>query len=174
MKKVHWFLFFLFIGKFVTSYGQNNCESSKDLLDLNSIEKCAAKASVKKNFRETRQITVKVTASKRRFLKKRKAKLISTVNDINSYDISNASKPFKPSAINIIKAIEKEEENTIDKFSTVDKIPLFKSCKETIKKEQLKCFNVEMMGFINKNINYPDDAINKGITGKISAKFIIF
>ena len=165
MNKVYWLFFFLLIGKNITAQTPKKSELFQNLVEEhNSSKNFTIESSVTKENRKTRQIAITVTASKRRFFKKRKTKIMPEPKDaVKEQDLD----------IDLIKAIENKEENNIEKFNTVDKIPLFKSCLDTLKSEQLKCFNNELMGFINENIIYPDEAINSGITGEVSINFVI-
>ena len=84
MKNLFVFLVFL-ISTFV--FSQETCESKEETIeDLNSITKCTIKESKKSNS-NSRQISVKVSASKNRFLKKRtveKKAVTSGAGDLNA------------------------------------------------------------------------------------------
>ncbi|TYP99773.1 TonB family protein [Tenacibaculum adriaticum] len=166
MKKAYWLIGCLFFGSILTA--QNKKATSNESED--SINSVAEYLNEEEEAEKTRLITLRASQSQRRFLKKRKIKRISTVNN---HKISKTENPHK--TVNISKTLSKniEEEFTIEKFNTVDKIPLFKECKRINKENQQACFNHEMKEFINKNINYPKDAIHNKINGKISIKFII-
>ena len=71
-------------------YSQKTCESSEESLeDLNSITKCTINS--KKNDSKSRQITVRVSASKNRFLKKRKLEEKSVATSASSLSTSGVS-----------------------------------------------------------------------------------
>ena len=71
------------------------------------------------------------------------------------------------------KTLSAEEARSGNKFSVVDKIPLFEGCKKTKRKDQLNCFNTEMIKHIQKHFRYPDEAVINKIEGDILARFII-
>ena len=141
-------LLMLLIGNVVVS--QETCESKEEIVeDLNSITKCTINTSSKKS--NTRQISVKVSASKNRFLKKRKTEtiekkaVVSNAEDLSisgvsstnhSAEISNSLTLKKESNLNSIAALTNtlsaEEVKKAQKFSTVTQIPLFTACKKRL------------------------------------------
>jgi len=182
MKKIYSLLFVFFVG-FI--YAQENCESpaEESFEDLNTVTKCSIKPSeTKKN---TRQISVSVSASKNRFLKKRKEKEsantlnvsgINKTKSTNNAITSNLELNKKNSVIDIASLSNKlsaEEVRMADKFATVDRIPLFNECKSVKKNEVLSCFNQEMVKHIQKHFNYPNEAIVNKIQGNVWVRFII-
>lgn len=73
---------------------------------------------------------------------------------------------------NVKKQFGKEIKNAIS-FDKVNAIPLFKSCAEGSKEENLKCFNVNMVEHIKDNFSYPKVAAENNIQGKVWVTFII-
>lgn len=59
-------------------------------------------------------------------------------------------------------------------FATVQKIPLFKSCKnKNSDDDKLDCFNSEMAKHVQKYFAYPEEATKNNIQGKVYAYFVI-
>ncbi|MDO6743031.1 energy transducer TonB [Tenacibaculum soleae] len=183
MKKI---LLLLMCSFSVSIMSQEVCESPEEAeLDLNSISvtKCTIKESKNKNNKKSRQITVKVSAN-RRYLKKREAVkkqktaglsdlgVASIENTVQSSEITK-SISLKNNIKDIKNKLSAEELRKASKFSTVDKIPLFNSCKKAKKGERIDCFNQEMVTHISKHFRYPSDAIKESIQGEVWVRFII-
>ncbi|WP_417800346.1 energy transducer TonB [Tenacibaculum sp.] len=162
------------------------CETPEaSLVDLNSITKCTIAPKDKKN-KGTRQISVKVSAN-RRYLKKReisKKKAVSSAAGLSGAGTAaienttpqtalNESLTFKNNLENITSKLSAEEVRKAEKFTTVDKIPLFAACKKAKKNERLDCFNVEMVKHIQKHFRYPSQAVKESIQGEVWVRFII-
>lgn len=64
---------------------------------------------------------------------------------------------------------EKEEYSFID----LEEIPIFPGCEEIEKKERIKCFQTKISEHIVSNLNYPEEARNNKIQGRVSVRFII-
>ena len=84
----------------------------------------------------------------------------------------------------LISKIKSSEENTAEEskelisqqsdpepFATVDEVPVFPGCEDASNKRA--CFNENMQRHIAKNFNYPKEAQEKGIQGRVSVMFII-
>jgi TonB family protein len=56
-------------------------------------------------------------------------------------------------------------------FATVDEVPVFPGCENADNKR--KCFNKAMQKHISKNFNYPQEAQDKGVQGRVSTMFTI-
>jgi len=187
MKKILIFLFF--IGHII--FAQETCETPEEetLEDLNSITKCSINTSKKSKDKKSRQISVRVSASKNRFLKKRvteKKAVASSANNLNvsgisntnhSSDLSNSLSLKKENALsniaNLTNSLSAEEVRSASKFSMVDDIPLFTACKNSKKNEKLNCFNTEMIKHIQEHFRYPSNAIIDKIQGNVWVRFII-
>ncbi|MDC1161941.1 energy transducer TonB [Tenacibaculum sp.] len=178
------FLIVIFCFSLSIVVAQEVCESDEDSLDLNSITKCTVKESKKSNNKNSRQITVKVSAARSRYLKKRntsKKLASSSFGNLNSAgvektheDIEVAKKLILKSDIESIeKNLSKEELRKAAKFSTVDIIPSFSNCETSKRKERMKCFNEEMIKHIQKHFRYPGKAVKESIQGEVWVRFII-
>ena len=172
-------------------FSQETCESKEETFeDLNSITKCSFDTSKKIDGKATRQISVKISAPKKRYLKKRtihKKSVVSNINVLNTsgiYSTTNSSEILNSldikkenTAINSILALSnklsKEEIKKAIKFDEVSTIPLFEKCKNASKNESLSCFNKEMVKHIEKNFNYPSEAVIKKLEGNVWIRFII-
>ncbi len=175
----------------LNSFSQDTCDTPEEttIEDLNSITKCSIKPAKNKKDKRSRQITVRVSASKRRFLKKRESrKKLSTsgASDLNSSGISTiagnsgiSSKLSlkKKSATNNIAALtnslSEEEVRKADRFNTVDKVPSFSNCQSAKKGDMIDCFNTEMMLHIQKHFRYPGEAVRNMVEGEVWVRFII-
>lgn len=187
MKKL--LLLLVFITNII--FSQKTCETKEETFeDLNSITKCTIDKSSDKNKKNSRQISVKVSASKKRYLKKRtieKKAVLSNSDDLTTSGISNTdhsneiantlSIRKEASAINNIASftntLSAEEVKKAQKFSTVDKIPLFTACKNTKGEKSFDCFNQEMVKHIQQHFRYPHDAVVNKIEGDVWVRFII-
>ncbi|WP_075340603.1 energy transducer TonB [Tenacibaculum agarivorans] len=188
MKKVYLLIVVLLS---LNSYTQEVCESKEETSfeDLNSITKCSIKPAKKGKGKSSRQITVRVSASKRRFLKKReirKKQAVSSANSLNtsgiteiagSNTISNKLTVKKKTATNSIAALtaslSEEEVRNADRFNSVDKIPLFAKCKKVKRNEAYDCFNEEMINHIQEHFKYPGEAVRNKTEGEVWIRFII-
>ncbi len=175
---------------FVTNIlvAQETCETPKESIeDLNSITKCSIKSSKKSNNKKSRQISVRVSASKNRFLKKRiKKKVASSTGDLttsgvsntdHSSEISNSLSLKKEKALNNIanltNNLSADQVRKANRFSTVDKIPMFSACKKGKKSQALDCFNEEMIKHIQEHFRYPNEAVINKTQGDVWVRFII-
>jgi TonB family protein len=176
----------------LTLTGQETCDTPKEdaIQDLNSISvtKCSIKPSKKGKSKRTRQITVRVSASKR-FLKKRqvaKKQAVASGTSLNTSgvseiattpSISNSLSLKKKSAATDIAALtnslSEEEVRKAERFTTVDELPSFSGCKNAKKGEMVDCFNEEMIKHINKHFRYPADAVANMVQGEVWVRFII-
>jgi len=74
------------------------------------------------------------------------------------------SPPPPPPTIEIVKEI----------FIAVPNMPRFPGCEETgSNKEKEECANEKMMKFLYKNLKYPNEARDNGITGSVIASFVV-
>jgi len=167
---------------------QETCDTPKEetLEDLNSITKCSIHNDTSNN-KKSRQISVKVSASKKRYLKKRPLEKKSLVSNINNLSASGLSDTNHASEIsnslsleksnttiaNLSNSLSAEEVKKANKFNAVDQIPFFAVCKDSKKKEQLNCFNTEMIKHIQKHFRYPSEAIISKTEGDVWVRFII-
>ena len=58
-------------------------------------------------------------------------------------------------------------------MAVVDQIPLFKSCEEIEKKEQMKCFNEELKKHIDKTLKFPKKAKKEKIENNVAVVYQI-
>ncbi|PIB38728.1 M56 family metallopeptidase [Maribacter sp. 4G9] len=56
-------------------------------------------------------------------------------------------------------------------FAELDEVPIFPGCENT--EDKRACFNEKMQSHISKNFNYPKEALEQGIEGKVSVMFTI-
>ncbi|MFY7670711.1 energy transducer TonB [Tenacibaculum sp. MEBiC06402] len=174
-------------------FGQETCDTPKEnaVEDLNSISitKCSIKPSKKGKSKRSRQITVRVSASKR-FLKKRQAvkkkQAVASSTSLNTSgvseiettpSISSSLSLKKKSAATDIAALTNsmslEEVRKAERFTTVDELPLFTGCKKAKKGDMVDCFNEEMIKHIQKHFRYPAEAVANMVQGEVWVRFII-
>ncbi len=70
-------------------------------------------------------------------------------------------------------AFSQEETSEEVKFETIEQVPLFASCEDVEKSQQIQCFQDRMTQHIILNFKYPNKAARKNIQGRVLAKFII-
>lgn len=159
---------------------KETCDTEEKLVeDLNSITKCTVKQSTNKKDKNSRQISVRVSASKKRFLKRRKKNVASEANQLNSSGIStihnssnlNKSLKIKTNVTALKNSLSREELRKAEKFATVDVIPTFPNCKND--GDRLDCFNTEMIKHIQEYFVYPDEALLNKQEGEVWVRFII-
>ena len=185
MKKVVIFIFLVCLYATNVMAQREVCETPEENLDLNSITKCTIEPQSKNN-KGTRQISVKVSAN-RRYLKKReifKKKAVTTATELSGagtakVDDAQESTEITKSLIiknnieDLTSKLSAEEIRKAEKFSTVDKIPLFTACEKAKKGDRLDCFNIEMVKHIQKHFRYPSQAVKESIQGEVWVRFII-
>lgn len=178
MKKILTVLLVIFSLCAFSQSHKETCKSPDDAgLDLNSITKCTVKSSKKTDNKKARQITVRISAPKKRFLKKRKKQVASEANSMNSSgvtinnapSISNSVK-LKTNLAALKNTLSKEEVRSAQKFSAIDKIPAFPDCSSD---DQIDCFNTEMIEHIQEHFEYPNKALLEKIEGEVWVRFII-
>jgi len=176
---------------------QNTCESKEETFEqLNSITKCSIESSDSGSKKNTRQISVNISAPKTRYLKKRiaapkvakkkvaatsigtlKTHGVSSINDKSTTSNAIISKETNAKKIDNIallsNTISAEELKKAVKFHDIAEIPVFESCKKEKKNKRLSCYNTEMVKHIEKHFNYPHDAVINKIEGKVWVRFII-
>jgi len=160
---------------------QTTCESSKNLTnDLNiiSVKRCLIKSNQEtvsdSGVKSGRKVGFKKSNSNRfmtvRSIRK-KEEVLGLHNSITTSGLykNNAKSMEIESLLAFPKSYKK-----IENFSTVDRLPVFENCqKKKNKKSMNSCFNYEMIHFVNDNIEYPEEAIDAGVNGKIAIKFVI-
>ena len=67
---------------------------------------------------------------------------------------------------------DEEIENDVQ-FFAIEQKPMFEQCKGLPKEEQEKCFKKSLDAFVNKNLVYPDAAIQMGSQGRVVVQFRI-
>lgn len=166
------------------AFAQETCDSPHESMeDLNSITKCTIEPTKKSKGKRARQISVRVSAPKRRFLKKRaltKKTAASSVKGISTSGVSGVTnsneitKDLKLKSIaSLSNKLSAEEVRKAQRFSTVDRIPVFLACDGVKGDDRLDCFNTEMVKHIQKHFNYPNEAVVKKIQGEVWVRFII-
>ncbi len=73
---------------------------------------------------------------------------------------------------NVKKPLKNTEFEELYTFTTVDKLPAFKNCAKSNDVSE-NCFEESFANHINKNLLYPEEALEKNIQGKVIAYFVI-
>jgi TonB family protein len=155
MKKVIWLLFSLFMIN--SAFCQSTSDHTIKIKKSNNSSKSIEVEIVYKKKPSIEKKDTQNSNEKTRFLIKRKDK------GIESEETSVESK-------NITKA---KETNTIVPFNGVDLVPSFSNCKINNKRDSKKCFKAGISRFIQENFQYPEEAIENGVVGKVTIKFIV-
>lgn len=175
-------LFFLLAFLSIIYVNAQVCESpEKSPLDLNSISitKCSVKPAKNPKKGPARQIFVKISAPKKRFL--RRKNVASSANGLGASGVTEITEDsamahslqLKNSIANLTNTLSHTEVRMSKRFTEVDKIPTFDTCKGTVGNKRLDCFNTEMVKHIQKHFRYPSEAIVKKIQGDVWVRFVI-
>lgn len=184
MKKKSLCFLALFSVFIYTMNSQEVCETpeEKTFLDLNSITKCSIKPSKNKKDKNDRQISVKVSASKSRYLKRREIKkklAVSNSSSINSQGLNTVSSEttlhneMKFDISSLTNSLSEEQVRLAERFNTIDQLPSFNKCKIGKKSKMYDCFNEQMIKHIEENFRYPSEAIRNMTQGEVWIRFII-
>jgi len=85
--------------------------------------------------------------------------------------ISFSQEKEKTVVVNDVQIIDLNSE--IIPLTIVEQAPAFPNCKGIAVEKSQECFQTELMNHIKKNFVFPEDVIEKRITVKLLAKFII-
>ncbi|MDC1161942.1 energy transducer TonB [Tenacibaculum sp.] len=164
------------------STAQERCESQESpvIKDENSISKCSVKYHKKKNKKTS---TTGFTIQKVRYLKKRTVKKVAKrkkrrlhLNALGyqkTEDSASLVINLKNNLKNIAYTMHRKEVKDAISFTSIEKIPLFGSCRNSSKKERVDCFNKAMSDHLRDHFEYPDMAIDSETEGNIEITFII-
>ncbi len=170
-------LVYLFLVNIITAQTNKVCTSKVVVVeDRNSIDKCKAlNNQLNPKEKPSRQIFLRLSHINRRFLRKRKSdsksiyKAKQVVKAISQLDSKGVKNTPNPNSITSEKLITEKHSSSVFKLSEVDFIPTFNSCKED---NSIKCFKTEIGKYIQNNFEYPEEALENDITGKITVKFV--
>ncbi|CAM1364589.1 Protein TonB [Tenacibaculum sediminilitoris] len=152
----------------LASVGQEVCTTPDETIaDPNSITKCAIEDTENGT---KKQLSIEVS-TRRRVVRKNK-EAVSAIGNINS---SQKVADIKKKSLLIGKLELEDNSTTIEKipFNLVEEIPLFEKCNSVPLIKQAKCFETNMTKHIIKNFNYPQEAINSGVQGRVLVQFTI-
>lgn len=183
MKKLLYLALFAFSVNALAQGSNETCDSPEDtntIQDLSSVTKCTIKPLKKGKDKRARQISVRVSAPKRRFLKKRKKQAATEANQLNSSGVTavnhssdiTKSLKLKTNLAALTNTLSKEEVRKAEKFNLVDNIPAFPNC-EGQEGDALDCFNIAMVSHIQKHFSYPEQAMVEKLEGEVWVRFII-
>ena len=95
--------------------------------------------------------------------------------DTNKEDNANTARPEIKSTGGVPGGTgtgDEDIENDVQ-FFAIEQKPMFEQCKGLPKEEQEKCFKKSLDAFVNKNLVYPDAAIQMGSQGRVVVQFRI-
>ena len=153
----------------LAAVGQEVCTTpDESIADPNSITKCAIQdvdGGAKK------QLSIEVS-TRRRVVRKNKEAVSAIGGNIET---SQKVADIKKNALLVGKLELEDDSATIEKipFNLVEEIPLFEKCNNVPLIKQAKCFESNMAKHIIKNFNYPQDALEAGIQGRVLVQFTI-
>lgn len=99
--------------------------------------------------------------------------LISTVVFGQEIKVKEKRQIAEPNAIPISEIKLEEEVDVEVPISIVEEPPRFEACKALNAKEARDCFFTELNNHIKKNLNYPKDALDSKIEGRVLIMFVI-
>ena len=96
------------------------------------------------------------------------------LNDFLVFNSEKNENPLLPSKNNDTSGlnIPAPKQDDVDvPFAEVEKVPVFPGCEDA--ENMRDCFQQQMQKHIGTNFNYPEEAIEKGIQGRVNIMFII-
>ncbi|TGV00356.1 energy transducer TonB [Flavivirga rizhaonensis] len=69
--------------------------------------------------------------------------------------------------------VEEVEEEVEVAFALIENVPIFPGCEGLPKKKMKDCFQKKIQEHVVKNFEYPEEALDLGIQGRVSVVFII-
>ncbi|SEC90810.1 TonB family C-terminal domain-containing protein [Tenacibaculum sp. MAR_2009_124] len=163
-------LLILAISLSFTTIAQEHCDTPDEgIADPNSITKCAVEEVKDADGNAKKQVSIEVS-TRRRVVRKNKA-AVALGDKNSSHQVANVKKTTL-----LVGKLELEDSGEmLEKipFNLVEEIPLFKKCENEPLIKQAKCFDQQMSKHILRHFNYPEQALNKGIEGRVLAQFTI-
>lgn len=149
---------------------QEQCATpDESIADPNSITKCAVEEVKDGDGTAKKQVSIEVSTRRRVVRKNKEAVSIGTTG--NSHQVADVKKTTL-----LVGKLELEDSGEmLEKipFNLVEEIPLFSKCENEPLIKQAKCFDEQMSKYIVQNFKYPQEAIDKGIEGRVLAQFTI-
>jgi protein TonB len=70
--------------------------------------------------------------------------------------------------------VEEEESDEILNFAVVENKPVFPGCEnEPTEEAKFQCFQLSLMKFISKNVDYPEMSRQMGVQGRVFVSFVV-
>ncbi|CAM1348910.1 energy transducer TonB [Tenacibaculum crassostreae] len=151
------------------SFAQEKCETpTENLHDPNAITITKCSIDDVKSTLESEE--VKEIATKRH----RKLRKVNAISTSNQNQVTQQLIENKEELVEEL-SIKKDILTTLKKvpFHLVEQIPLFDKCEKAPILKQSKCFEEQMIKHIVRNFDYPKEAMQKGIEGKVLVQFTI-
>ena len=70
-------------------------------------------------------------------------------------------------------SVEEVDEDVEIPFAVIEDVPVFPGCEKGTNVDKRNCFQLKMEEHVAKNFNYPEQAIDLGIQGKVFVMFMI-
>ena len=173
-------LVYLFLVNVITAQTNKVCTSKVVVVeDLNTIDKCKAiNSKLEAKDKPERQIFLRLSNFNNRFLRVRKpaddASIIEAkeaVKAISELDANGLKIATKPTVSNN-KLATKKLSTSVFKLTEVDFIPVFESCEGINDISILTCFKTQIGKHVQDNFEYPLEALDNNITGKVTVQFL--
>jgi len=175
IKKILTLIAIVMVNQFLISQSKESCENPVEdpLLELNSISKCSVEENIEKSSKNSlaknsKQVKLQVS-TRRRVVRKRDA-----VTGISNSGTSHKIASIKERA-SLVGSLDLSNKETLENvpFNIVEEIPLFKECEKVPYSEQEKCFKEQISDHVRKNFNYPNEAYEESIQGRVYVQFVI-
>ncbi|CAL2074903.1 energy transducer TonB [Tenacibaculum sp. 190524A02b] len=148
---------------------QEQCTTpDESIADPNSITKCAVEDVKDADGTAKKQVSIEVS-TRRRVVRKNSATALSESK--NSHKLAN----IKKNTLLVGKLELDDNSANISRipFNLVEEIPLFSKCESEPLIKQAKCFEGQIAKHIVRNFQYPEEALDRGIEGRVLVQFTI-
>lgn len=98
------------------------------------------------------------------------AKMAQTMIDQMNESATKVNGWTVKAGINPPAGVERDSTDAVA-FAVIDEVPIFPGCENAVDKKQ--CFNEKIVEHIKKHFNYPEEAQQMGIQGRVSVLFTI-
>ena len=176
IKKTLLLIAFIVFQQTIISQTKETCDNpiADPFLELNSIAaKCAAGDAEKPKARNLSKKTSSIavsTRTRRRVVRNRDVATGVSTNTGMSHQIASIKEKAS-----LIGSLDLSNEEVLENvpFNLVEQVPLFKPCQKSAISEQEECFTKEIRKHVRKNFNYPSEAYESNIQGRVFIQFVI-
>ena len=101
-------------------------------------------------------------------------KVVENKKEIKETVIQSTETNQKEKIVKAEKVVVAEEEVEVDvPFAIIEDVPVFPGCENVAKDKRRDCFQEKIQNHIRKNFSYPEEAIERGVQGKVFVSFVI-